>query len=267
LRAFPANPRKITERRLTALRGNLADLGDLGGIVENVAGADIAPQTGGQIVGGHQRLRAMFGERAGEFAVGNAEIEIVATYDPPTAQGTVAEGFIVWRGGRYAFRRVTWDDAAFRRANFVANTGAGQYDWDVFANTIDVADLTAWGVDPADWLRELNTDAGAVREMMQSDEQVDPVELWEGMPEFEQENMEGLMLTFHFPTQDDKEKFIRLTGLDIKITARSYWYPERPKELSDQFGTREIADGPISSKTAPRCSKNNAQMESLATPG
>ena len=161
MKSYLTNPRSITDRALKRLRDSLADLGDLGGIVFD--------QNSGQIVGGHMRLRSMFGESAGEFNVQDADIELIAEYDPPTAQGTIAEGFLRWRGGRYSFRKVCWDEATFRRANFVANQPAGDWDWSTFANTISAADLQAWGVDPGEWLSQLSIDVGAVRNMIEAD--------------------------------------------------------------------------------------------------
>jgi len=158
VKSYLTNPRSITDRALKRLRQSLDELGDLGGVVFD--------QNSGQIVGGHMRLRSMFGESAGEFNVQDADIELIADYDPPTMQGTIAEGFLRWRGGRYSFRKVRWDEATFRRANFVANQPAGDWDWNQIANTISITDLTAWGIDPSAWLAQLNTDAGAVRNML-----------------------------------------------------------------------------------------------------
>ena len=162
MKPFSANPRRITARALTRLRQSLQELGDLGGVVYD--------ENSGQVVGGHQRLRAMFGEKAGEFSIQDTDIEIVKSYPEPTPQGTTAEGMITWQGGRFAFRQVKWDEPTFRRANFVANTQAGEFDWQTFANTISYQDLQAWQIDPKEWLAQLNTDAGAIKAMLQGDE-------------------------------------------------------------------------------------------------
>lgn len=74
MRPYRFNPRSITEKALSRLRKTLKDFGDLGGIIENVAPPEVAPLTTGQLVGGHMRLRAMFGERAGEFALSEADM-------------------------------------------------------------------------------------------------------------------------------------------------------------------------------------------------
>ena len=138
MRPYLCNPRKITKRSLKRLRQSLDELGDLGGVVFD--------QNSGQIVGGHMRLRSMFGESAGEFNVQDTDIELIAEYDPPTAQGTIAEGFLRWRGGRYSFRKVRWDEATFQRANLVANAAGGSWDVDLLAN-MDAALLQGIGFD------------------------------------------------------------------------------------------------------------------------
>ena len=163
MKPFSANPRRITARALTRLRQSLQELGDLGGVVYD--------ENSGQVVGGHQRLRAMFGEKAGEFSIQDTDIEIVKSYPEPTPQGTTAEGMITWQGGRFAFRQVKWDDPTFRRANFVANTNAGEMDWSVFANTVSIQDLQSWQIDPKEWLAQLNTDAGALLQFKLSNEE------------------------------------------------------------------------------------------------
>lgn len=57
MKAYKTNPRSIVERALKRLKVSLQELGDLGGVVYC--------ETNGQVCGGHQRLRAMFGEQAG----------------------------------------------------------------------------------------------------------------------------------------------------------------------------------------------------------
>jgi hypothetical protein len=215
MKPFSANPRKITERALDKLRQSLQELGDLGGIVYD--------QNSDQVVGGHQRLRAMFGEQAGEFQIKDADIELVRVYEEPTPQGTTGEGFITWKGGRYSFRQVKWDEETFRRANFIANTQAGEFDWSVFANTIDAADLQRWSIDPVEWLRQLKIDGSAVGNLLGSENP----NLWAGMPEFEQKDLTAFrQITISFKNQEDLDAFVQLTTLGITESTKSIWYPE-----------------------------------------
>ena len=239
MRPYLTNPRSITDRALRRLRDSLADLGDLGGVVFD--------QNSGQIVGGHMRLRSMFGESAGEFNVQDADIELIAEYDPPTAQGTIAEGFLRWRGGRYSFRKVRWDEATFRRANFVANQPAGDWDWNQIANTISIADLQSWGVDPSAWLAQLNTGAGAVRNMIEAEKTlIDTRPQWDKSTELQAKWKTELgqlwilgdhrLLIGDSTKREDVEKVMGEEKAALSITSPPYWVGkeyEREKSIEE----------------------------------
>lgn len=155
IKPYPKNPRKISEAAAVKLAADLATFGDLGGIVQEMAT--------GQLVGGHQRLRVLFGEEAGAFRVTDADIEIVNEFDAPDIQGTVAHGFILWRGFRYAYRRVVWDAETLREANVKANLDGGDWDWQELA-TWDAGELHEWGFD-AEKLTAWDADVAALRAM------------------------------------------------------------------------------------------------------
>lgn len=61
-------------------------------------------------------------------------------------------------------------------------------------------------------------------------------ELWQGMPEFEQESKEGIILTVHFANEQHRNEFYARLGLDATVRTRSIWYPERPEEIKNQLG-------------------------------
>ena len=150
MKPYHKNPRQIKRKRLDRLTDTLARLGDLGGIVHNIRTDEV--------IGGNQRTR-VFGEAS--------QVEIVEQRDTPDAQGTVAHGFVVWRGNKFAYRRVDWDEATAEEANIAANLGAGDWDWDILANQWDSAMLINAGMD-ADLLKELNVGAAAVAEMLRA---------------------------------------------------------------------------------------------------
>lgn len=59
---------------------------------------------------------------------------------------------------------------------------------------------------------------------------------WEGMPEFNQDDKEGIKLVVHFPTREDVEKFSELIGQEIKETTRYIWYPpQENKSMIDHI--------------------------------
>lgn len=72
------NPRKISSDELRRLKKALLEMGDLSGIIKNVAT--------GTLIGGHQRLKVL---------PVDAPVEIINRYDPPTSAGTTADGYIL----------------------------------------------------------------------------------------------------------------------------------------------------------------------------
>lgn len=146
------NPRKISDTRLSLLRQQLIEFGDLGGIVFN--------RTTNELVSGHQRMK--------EFSRADSSITIERNFSPATRSGTVAEGYIVLNGERFSYREVEWSAEKAAAALLAANNNAGQWDDDILAEVLkevreedlaltgfsddDIADLLA---DPPK-LKELN---------------------------------------------------------------------------------------------------------------
>lgn len=154
MKPYARNPRQITKKRFDRLTDTLTRLGDLGGIVHNLETDEI--------IGGNQRM-AVF--RDGVPTV-------VEQYDQPDEQGTVAHGFIVWNGKKYAYRQVRWDEHTAAEANIRANVEAGTWDFDALSGW-DAGDLQAWGFD-AELLKDWNTGAGALALMLEADEDAPP---------------------------------------------------------------------------------------------
>jgi len=129
MKQYHKNPRQITEKQMQQLTGNLSELGDLSGIVHDL--------NSDEIIGGNQRSKA--------FNIALCEIELTHEADTPDEQGTVAHGFVVWKGKRYAYRQVRWTPKQCEKANVTANKAGGSWDFDILANEFDVADLLDWG--------------------------------------------------------------------------------------------------------------------------
>jgi len=89
----------------------MAQFGELSGVISN--------RRTGHLVGGHQRV-AIFDK--------SWPIMITATYDPPNAVGTVAEGFVESPWGRWLYRLVDWDEQREKVANIAANKHGGEFD-------------------------------------------------------------------------------------------------------------------------------------------
>jgi len=151
LKPYHRNPRQISKKDYERLTDTLKRLGDLSGIVHNL--------NTDEVIGGNQRMTV--------FTDGIPEI--VETYDKPDEQGTIAHGFIVWKGHKYAYRQVKWDEATSAEANIAANISGGDWDWEVLANEWDAPELIAWGMDDTalkDWKRDIV----AVESMLNSEQ-------------------------------------------------------------------------------------------------
>jgi len=128
---YHANPRKITEKMFNLLGDTIKEYGDLSGIV-----VDSITQ---EVIGGNQRT-AFFKQHSDDV-----KIHIEKRFDKPTEQGTVATGYLEFKGERFSYREVEWDSKKTARANIIANKVGGFWDNDVLANQFDIEDLKSAG--------------------------------------------------------------------------------------------------------------------------
>ena len=129
---FKGNPRQITDKQFKLLKEHIQELGDLSGVIychNNKA-----------YVGGNQRSE-IFNE---------AKIEIIERFKTPTKNKTVAHGFILFNGEKFAYREVMFTKEEFDKACIVANNDGGEWDWDMIANEFDEDLLKDWGMDIPD---------------------------------------------------------------------------------------------------------------------
>jgi hypothetical protein len=98
----PANPNRMDPEDKTRMAKSLAAFGDLSSIVIN--------RRTGLLIGGHQR--------ADVLASGVLEVTDLAAKEP---DGTVARGWLVLNGVRYAVRVVDWPEETAHAALLAAN--------------------------------------------------------------------------------------------------------------------------------------------------
>lgn len=122
------NPRLITEKEFAFLKESLEELGDLSGVVHDL--------NTNQYVGGNQRSTVFEG----------AEVVLTEAYELPTRTGTVALGYIIYQGEKYQYRQVRWTLEQCRKANIVANSAGGKWDFEMLANEWDDLPLAEWGL-------------------------------------------------------------------------------------------------------------------------
>jgi hypothetical protein len=143
VKPYHKNPRRLTDKQYSDLQSWLRELGDLSGIVHDL--------NSDEIIGGNMRGRV--------FDINACQVEIVHRQEQPDAQGTVAHGFIVWEGNRYAYREVRWTPKQCEKANIVANKAGGDFDFDCLANNFEMDDLIEWGFDEAELVGSGDSDA------------------------------------------------------------------------------------------------------------
>jgi len=196
MKSYSKNPRQITNKQLSDLEVWLSELGDLSGIVHDL--------NTDEIISGNMRSKV--------FDIDSCEIELTEKYDQPDGQGTIARGYIIWQGKKYAYRQVKWTAEQCEKANIVANKAGGSFDFDKLANDFNIENLFEWGFTEFD---------------LGLDSTIDYEKEWEGMPEFDQGDVSSLRaIKVHFATLEDVSKFAELMEQDITEKTIWIWYPK-----------------------------------------
>ena len=115
----PKNPRKISKEQLLRLEKSLGELGDLGCIVFN--------RRTKRLCSGHQRFKIIPKE---------SDIVIEEEFEEPSSVGTVALGYILYRGEKFKYREVDWDETTEMVANLAANKHGGEFDFSILPDVL-----------------------------------------------------------------------------------------------------------------------------------
>jgi DNA modification methylase len=181
---YHKNPRKISEKQFAELRDSLQQLGDLAGIVYNT--------TSGEIVSGNQRSKVI--------DINECEVEYTEQLAKPDEQGTVAHGFVIWRGGRYAYREVAWDEKTEERAVIVANKLGGEWDTEILNSQFNKDSLLDWGFVESDFAL-LDMKTNIENEENEQEEEVKVLAAqeddYEVLDELKTDIVQGDLITFH----------------------------------------------------------------------
>jgi hypothetical protein len=85
-----------------------------------------------------------------------------------------------------------------------------------------------------DLLQSVQSDDERVQQMIENlgirEGLIPPVDFdaeWQGMPEFEQEDNNGIFLNIRFINNEDRKKFFETIGYAFSENTKSIWYPER----------------------------------------
>lgn len=138
LQLYEQNPRRISDEMRARLESSMQEFGDLSGVIRNVReGVD----TSGRLLGGNQRTKIFQAEG------GECQVVVTDRLDEPNDSGTVAYGYVEFRGERFTYREVDWSDEAVREACVKANLLGGDWNLEILDETFDRFDLAEWGFD------------------------------------------------------------------------------------------------------------------------
>jgi hypothetical protein len=210
LQEAPYNPRTITQAQFDGLKMSLDEYGDISGITWN--------KRTGFLVSGHQRVRALV------EAYGEAGVEV-------TAHGLSTPDHV------FPIRVVDWDSTQERLANIAANSTdiSGQFDYEALSAQLkelelEGIDLSLAGLMPetlepllaAEW-----TSLPSSSEESDTDEGNGSIEEhWEGMPEYENEDVAFRSVIVHFRCQKDVQDFENLLGQKLTTDKTKFmWHP------------------------------------------
>lgn len=76
-------------------------------------------------------------------------------------------------------------------------------------------------------LQQLMSDLAAKEGLIPLDS---PEDVWRGMPEYEQPDISGIVISVHFETREDVEDFARRINQTITDKTRSIWHPYKAPE-------------------------------------
>lgn len=194
LQPWEHNPRTMTKKQAQRLLESWHRLGQFQTIT-------IGPSDNGSghpVYDGHQRLSALLSAYGPQYTIDARQSEKALTEDER----------------RYLITQ--------------ANLPVGAWNFEVIAGWPEAQE---WGFDQ-EMLYTWNSDAGNLRQMINADAPpIDPMEEWQGMPEFEQEDIRGDAYTclVRFITESDRDEFEKFIGYKMTHKGNTYsvWWPRR----------------------------------------
>ena len=114
-----------------------------------------------------------------------------------------------------------------RELNVRLNKNSGEWNFDMLANNFEIDELLGWGFE--------NYELGVGKSP-----DIDIDDMWEGMPEYENDNQTPYKtIHLHFRNEDDIKEFAEIVKQKLTKDTRSMWYPKLEKEI---FKDKEYKD-------------------------
>ena len=175
--------------------------------------------------------RSILLDRHGRIIAGNKTAEVAADVG-------LEDVVIVQTDGKQivAVQRTDLDiDSPEGRGLAYSDNRTGQLDLEWDAEQI-LSDLNA-GVDLSGLFFDFELDKILGRE----GEPFDPNAEWQGMPEFQQEDVFGAVATVkvHFASEADIEAFAKLIGQSVSKESKFIWYPKQERMNLTQYRVRD----------------------------
>lgn len=121
-----------------------------------------------------------------------------------------------------------WTDEQKRAYLIADNQLALNAGWDMQVLGLELAELGDLGFDTG---TIGFSDAELANIFMDGEPETDPDTEWQGMPEYENENINShRRLIVHFVDEAALEEFQKLLGITVSDTAKFAWYPKQPRE-------------------------------------
>jgi hypothetical protein len=136
MKQYNKNPRKINTESFSKLKRWLVEFGDLGCIVHD--------SETDEIICGNQRFEI--------FNIKNHDVVIEKEYAKPTNQGTVAEGYVIYAGERFKYRKVLWNDEQRELACVIANKAGGVFDFEILLGEFEFIDFGEIGFEESEFI-------------------------------------------------------------------------------------------------------------------
>lgn len=175
--------------------------------------------------------RSILLDKNGRIIAGNKTAEVAADVG-------LEDVVIVQTDGKQivAVQRTDLDiDSAEGRGLAYADNRVGELSLDWDAEQV-LADLNA-GVDLSGLFFDFEID----RILGRDGEDFDPAAEWQGMPEFEQEDVFGAIATIkvHFASETDLAEFAKTIGQSVSKESKFIWYPKQERMDLTQYRVKD----------------------------
>jgi len=106
------------------------------------------------------------------------------------------------------------------------NRTAETSEWDLLA----LKELTEALSDEGLEIEDSGFELAELEQLIGEDQEIDHDEMWQGMPEFEQDDLSGIKMTVHFENVEDIIGFAELIGQKLTEKTKSFWHPYKEQE-------------------------------------